>query len=403
MAKKWQKKALYVFIISIFIIFSSLIFVACGEQKPNPTSITFAQSEIEAFLGQEQSLSYTLEPANANPYLEWSSSNKKIVSVNSSGRISAKSYGEAVITAKVPDSDIEASVVVKVTDGKIVYLEINFLELKVDYFDGEKIEAIDFPITGYYQSGKSVTMTPDSYTVDAPEFATEGAKVIISSPLMKAPYEISLIIKPDYVNSIEITSLPQKTEYFINETFDPAGMEIELLYASGKREKTTDFYFDMSPIEAGQEKIEITCKGFSEEISITTKTRITARKLTELKNAIENGYDSILLTGSHNTSSPIILENVKNVTIVGENGSMINGYDIVPIIIKGKVENLKFYNLKINVVGDERKSNIVDFTECTGGNIYFKNVHFGTPQTSALLIPENLDLTTTFNNCTYSD
>jgi len=68
--------------------------------KAAPTAITLNKTTLDLGLGQTYTLQSTLTPTNAFVMNTWSSSNLNIVSVNSAGKISAKSVGTATITVK---------------------------------------------------------------------------------------------------------------------------------------------------------------------------------------------------------------------------------------------------------------------------------------------------------------
>ncbi len=68
--------------------------------KAAPTEITLNKTALDLGLGQTYTLQTALTPTNAYVMNTWSSSNSNIVSVNSVGKIAAKSVGKATITVK---------------------------------------------------------------------------------------------------------------------------------------------------------------------------------------------------------------------------------------------------------------------------------------------------------------
>lgn len=68
------------------------------------TSITISPSQLYMVEGDEAILNATVLPNNTdNPGVLWSSSNQNVATVNSSGKVTAKSEGTATITAKTVD------------------------------------------------------------------------------------------------------------------------------------------------------------------------------------------------------------------------------------------------------------------------------------------------------------
>ena len=68
--------------------------------KPTPTSVTVSPSSVTLIEGQSRYLIATVYPSNASQSVTWTSSNANIVSVNSSGKVTAVKAGTAIIIAK---------------------------------------------------------------------------------------------------------------------------------------------------------------------------------------------------------------------------------------------------------------------------------------------------------------
>ena len=63
-----------------------------------------------------QILQATITPQNSEYTVEWTSNNEEIATVDENGKVTAKSAGTAIITAKIKDKDIIATCNVNVTD-----------------------------------------------------------------------------------------------------------------------------------------------------------------------------------------------------------------------------------------------------------------------------------------------
>ena len=82
---------------------------------PMVTSLSLKETEISMNVNSTHKLEYTIGPDNAiNKEVEWSSSNKDVVSVDNKGTLTAKSGGEATITLKAKESGIIVTCKVKV-------------------------------------------------------------------------------------------------------------------------------------------------------------------------------------------------------------------------------------------------------------------------------------------------
>ena len=92
-------------------------------------------------------LEYTISPKNAdNKEVTWKSSNTDVVSVDNNGVITAKEYGDAVITVTTVDGNYSDTCDVNVSE---------FITYTITYKDGDKIYTED------YEEGDSVTWKSD--------------------------------------------------------------------------------------------------------------------------------------------------------------------------------------------------------------------------------------------------
>lgn len=92
-------------------------------------------------------LEYTISPKNAdNKEVTWKSSNTDVVSVDNNGVITAKEYGDAVITVTTVDGNYSDTCDVNVSE---------FITYTITYKDGDKIYTED------YEAGDSVTWKSD--------------------------------------------------------------------------------------------------------------------------------------------------------------------------------------------------------------------------------------------------
>ena len=136
-----------------------------GSTNVNVNSIVLNRSSLTLDVGEAYTLQATISPSNAtNKKVTWSSSNTKVATVSSSGKVTAKREGTATITAKADGktdtirvtvneekktvtktyylmSYVDASYVGNfyVQDfifNDILYDDVDFVYVKVDYYDG---------------------------------------------------------------------------------------------------------------------------------------------------------------------------------------------------------------------------------------------------------------------------
>lgn len=80
--------------------------------EPKPTSVLISPSSITLNEGDNRYLTATVYPLNANQSVSWSSSNASVVSISTSGRITAVKAGTATVTAKACNGKVGTCTVV---------------------------------------------------------------------------------------------------------------------------------------------------------------------------------------------------------------------------------------------------------------------------------------------------
>ena len=311
--------------ICLMITFSLLGFVGCGE-KTNITAITFEKQTYPICKGATATLHIELEPVNANlAKFEWSSSNNQIVSIetdflgNQDGTIKANNYGRAFITITDKLTNISASCLVIVNDGDIYFIEPDESSMKTQYFVGEKFNPNGLIVTGYYESGVVKELLREEYEIIVPEILAKDSKVFVKYKNLKS--QLNIIISEDYISSLRIDTPPTKTDYFVGEIFNPEGMTVSAIYASGKVEPLTNFSYSKQPLLYGQENVRIFTDKAETYFNITIKPNETINDISKLQEAINNApanHSIMIASGLYQIGQPILIPKSKNITIFGE-------------------------------------------------------------------------------------
>ena len=185
-----------VFIFALIFI-SSFFFFSCGQKKKNIEELSFQTSQVELFLGNIKYLQLEITPSDATGWtIVWSSTNKEIVDVNKQGKITAKGYGFAVITAAVKDSNIKARCRVQVTDGEVYKLTIDTKNLQTSYYEGEAFNPAGLIATAYYQSGIEKQIPIENLEFSCPEILTQNTLITVSYQGQTATFEVEVLPEP---------------------------------------------------------------------------------------------------------------------------------------------------------------------------------------------------------------
>ncbi len=124
-AQKKKKKLLPLLLTAGIVIVILIIIISSLASRPVPVdAVKLSQTSIELTEGETQHISCTVSPDKAtNKTVTWTSSNKKIATVDQYGKVTAVSNGTCVITAKSGEKSDHLNVTVKkkLPDLKAIY------------------------------------------------------------------------------------------------------------------------------------------------------------------------------------------------------------------------------------------------------------------------------------------
>lgn len=156
----------------------SLFFTACsGDDKDNGddfvavTNVTLDQKTVSVTVGNDITLTPTIEPTNAtNKKVEWLSSNKEVATVTD-GKVTAVSIGEAKITA-TSKSNTDKSATCTVT--------VKAKAMVVTLSSGETITVKeDGTATLTKTDGNEVTVTPSGTATNVTYTLADGVRTTL--------------------------------------------------------------------------------------------------------------------------------------------------------------------------------------------------------------------------------
>lgn len=141
------------------------------------TSLTLNKSDLALNVGDEETLTVTGTPSTAtNKTINWSSSNKDVASVSSSGKIIAASKGTAVIKAEATDgSGKYASCVVTVNNIQVLNVYLDKSSFDLSEGDTATVKATIYPTNATNQAIKWTSSNTSVATVDSKGNITAGA------------------------------------------------------------------------------------------------------------------------------------------------------------------------------------------------------------------------------------
>lgn len=219
-----------------------------------PDSIVLDKTNTVLVAGKTVDIKSTIAPNNAtNKTVTWSSSNTSVATVDSNGKITAKSAGTATITAKTANGKTATcTVTVKPPQSERIIDDIKLLsqsdisigqeidimndldgfEFEISYTDGSKetVTYYDNCLSNEYVSYSVIGISWSGETYEA------GENIISISVDGMDYFDISIYAKDSSISGIEITQLPDKTEYTkdVDEgSVDLSGLEMQISYTDG--------------------------------------------------------------------------------------------------------------------------------------------------------------------------
>ena len=172
----------------------------------------------------------------------------------------------------------EAYVSFNVTVQTTIFLssiEVTQMPDKVDYFEGEEFDATGLEVSANYTDGSQVVLTEGEYSVEV----NYETKTVVITYLEEYTTSFEITITPIVMTSIEVTTQPEKVEYYLNDEFDPTGMVVTGIYNNGDTEIIEDYTWE--PIEfTDVYENSVTIK--YNDLTTTVAVSVTIRPISEM-------------------------------------------------------------------------------------------------------------------------
>ena len=168
-----------------------------------------------------------------------------------------------------------ATIGITVVAKQLVSIEITRMPNKTEYYEGEAIDSEGMEVTAVYNNGDRQVVT--NYEIEPNGvLSVEDNEITISYTeegiTKTATIEITVVAKQ--LVSIEITKMPNKTEYYEGEAIDSEGMEVTAVYNNGDRQVVTNYEIEPNGVLSVEDN-EITISYTEEGITKTATIEIT--------------------------------------------------------------------------------------------------------------------------------
>ncbi len=235
-----------------------------------PTSITLSSDELALNRNESKTLTATVLPLNAeDKSVTWTSSNIKVATIDSSGKITAQADGTTTITAATSNGKA-ASCTVKVSTAVEKISIIDSLTLKPN-----ETKTLAPTFTPENSTDKTVTWKSSNTSVatvnNGQVTAIKAGTADISATTSNGKTAICKVtISGDALLSIK--TMPNQTVYYIGDSIQSKGLVLSYTDIYGQTsEIKSGFDISGSTTKAGTSKVTVKYKTSSVEYEITVK------------------------------------------------------------------------------------------------------------------------------------
>ena len=237
--------------------------------------------------------------------------------------------GTQSVTVTYQRAGVQKTTSVAVAVRVLDHIAVTTPPNKTAYKYGETFQPAGMVVTAYYTDETSRTVTGYTYSPTGALDMDDTTITVSYTEGSVSKQTTQAITVAKVLESIEITTPPNKTAYFSGETFNPAGMVVTAHYNDGSSAAVTGYTYSPSgALAAGNNTITVS---YSEGGVTRTDTQ------------------AITVTTISNTLNSNSWATIKAVSDAGQGDNYWDVGDTKAITINGNVGNTNFSNLSINV------------------------------------------------------
>ena len=176
--------------------------------------------------------------------------------------------GKDVTEVEIKFGKFSAFVPVTVSENILVSIEVTTPPIKTEYIEGQTFDKTGMVVKATYLDGTENTIT--DYNISNTTLKADDEEIEVEFEGVKTSVKIN--VTKNKVEKIEITKLPNKTQYSVGEKFDETGMVVKAKYLDGTEKEITDYKITKTEsLKIGDTTITIEYEGITSNIDITVK------------------------------------------------------------------------------------------------------------------------------------
>ena len=175
-----------------------------------------------------------------------------------------------------------ASFNITVTEVTATGLNLSKTPEKLEYYVGEVLNTNGIEVYAAFNNGETRDVS-DSLVYSYPDMNTEGTKSVTAS-FGGQSVSFDITVKAVTAVSLSINKNPDKTNYYVGETFEPNGIEVTALFSNSETRDVTDSLTFSQPdmTTPGEKPVTVTFGGQSIQFNIVV-TEIVPTALSIIK------------------------------------------------------------------------------------------------------------------------
>ena len=278
--------------------------------KTNPTKMSYYQGEALDSTGLTLTATYN----NGNT--------ETVTTGFTCSALDSSSAGQKTIT--VTYQGLTTTFSVTVIAVNLVSVSVKTMPNKTSYFTGESFDQTGLTLTATYNNGNTETI---SSGIECTGFssATAGQKTVTASYGGKST-TFTVEVKAIVPTGITVKTAPNKTEYFVGDSYDGTGLVVNVTYNNGtNKDITTGFTTSgFSSATAGKNTVTVSYEGFTATFDVTIK----AVELTGIEIAKQPNKTTFNTGDELDTTGLVLTLKYNNGTTgITDTGYTVSGYD----------------------------------------------------------------------------
>lgn len=270
-------------------------------------------------------LSATVLPSKAtDKTLTWQSNATGVATVSSSGLVTAVSAGSATITATANDGSGQYdTAAITVVAKALNSISVTGTPSKTSYNSGESFDPTGITITATYNNGDTANVATGDATYSPDPLTPSDTQVTVNWG-GKSTVITGITVSSVSLSSIAVTGTPNKTSYYVGDTFDPTGVTIRAYYSDSSNVVLSyeDCTFDPTPLTVGTTSITVSYSSKTTSISGITVSAITLNSISIKTAATKTNFK---LGETFSSSGLVINANYNNGTVEKTSGFSVTG------------------------------------------------------------------------------